>query len=168
MRQAVLRHEGCLAQLPRAERRVLSLRAGVGIDHVRSRAEVVRITGLKRTRVVAIERSGMKRLSTLARAGRCASASGSPATSVDGTSAPAPRRPSASAQLRRSPRIAVHHEREASREPAPRPQPSSGDSRPLLGTPDDARDLAPIVLAVALAAVLFALIRQARKEHLSD
>jgi hypothetical protein len=168
LRQAVLRHEGCLAQLPRAERRVLRLRAGVGIDHVRSRADVMRITGLSRKRVVAIERSAMKRLSTLARAGRCGSAPGSSTTSVDGTSAAAPRRPSASAHLRQSPRIAVRHERNASREPAPRSQPSSGDSRPLLGTPDDARDLAPIVLAVALAAVLFALVRQARKEHLSD
>ena len=144
---------------------MLSLRAGVGIDHVRSRADVVRITGLSRKRVVAIERSGMKRLSTLARGGRCASAPGSSATGVYGTSAPAPRRPSSSAQLGRSPRMAVRHEREAGRKPAPQPQPSSGDSRPLLGAPDDARDLAPIVLAVALAAVLFALIRQARKEH---
>jgi hypothetical protein len=152
---------------------VLRLRAGVGIAHTRSRAEVVRITGLSRARVVAIERSGVRRLSALAGAGSCASAPGTAATSVDGPGAAATnvdgpgaaaaRRPSASADLRPSPHIAVLGERDSNSEPAPPPESSSRDGRPFLHAPDSAIDLAPIVLAVGLAALLFALIREARR-----
>ena len=162
----MLRNQGCLARLPQAERRVLRLRAGVGIAHPRSRAQVMRITGLSRKRVIAIERSGMKRMRTMAQAGDCGRGSGAATESTQAT--PAAGAPGRNADLRHSPRIAVRGEREAGGAPAPQPESPPGEHRPLLGAPDDARDLAPIVLAVALAALLFVLIRQARKEHLSD
>jgi len=65
----VLAHQGCLGQIPAGERRVLTLRAGVGRARPRSRAQVQRITGLRRARIAALERSGLRRLRSLAHAG---------------------------------------------------------------------------------------------------
>jgi hypothetical protein len=67
----VVRLQGCLGRVPRAERRVLVLRAGVGIARTRSRAEVARITGLRRARVTRLERRGLRHLRALGRAGAC-------------------------------------------------------------------------------------------------
>jgi hypothetical protein len=72
LRRAVVRLQGCLARVPRAERRVLVLRAGIGIAHTRSRATVARITGLRRSRVARLERRGLHHLRALGRAGACA------------------------------------------------------------------------------------------------
>jgi len=66
--------------MPRAERRVLALRAGVGIARTRSRAEVARITGLRRARIARVERRGLARLRALARAGACARMNERPAS----------------------------------------------------------------------------------------
>ena len=58
LRRTVLRFHGCLSRVPRSERRVLSLRAGVGRLRPHPRSEVARITHLRRARVVMLERRG--------------------------------------------------------------------------------------------------------------
>jgi len=87
LRHAVLRFQGCLPRVPRAERRVLTLRAGVGVARAHSRSEVARITHLRRARVVTLERRGLRRLHALDRAGACqdarqATPSGAPASTA--------------------------------------------------------------------------------------
>jgi hypothetical protein len=163
----VLRHEGCLGRLARDERRVLRLRAGVGIAHPRSRAEVVRITGLRRARVVALERSGMKRLQSLVRTGGCASGPADTTTAQPGGTpaerAGTPAAPPLSATVRHAPRLVVLGARDSKGDREPAAERPSGDSRPFLHGPDSALDLAPVLVAVALAALLFVLIREARR-----
>jgi hypothetical protein len=160
LRRAVLGHEGCLGRMPNDERRVLSLRAGVGIDRTRTRAEVQRLTGLSPTRVVAIERRGIERLRGLARTGACASAAGAAALP------PIPGRVG-------DPRIAVpgisvlgERESRAGVTPTASPPPPTGSpdaGRTLLHAPDSAMDFAPVLLFVVLAAVVFAVVREARR-----
>jgi hypothetical protein len=67
----VVQLQGCLGRVPRLERRVLVLRAGVGIGHTRSRARVARITGLRRASVARLERRGLRKLRALGRSGAC-------------------------------------------------------------------------------------------------
>jgi hypothetical protein len=146
--------------MPNVERRVLSLRAGVGIGHTRSRAQVQRLTGLSRARVVAIERRGIERLRGLARGGACASTAGTAALrQVPGRGAD-PRIA--------GPRISVLGDRESNADatpPAPSPPPTGSPDagRTLLHAPDSAMDFAPILLFVALAALVFAVVREARR-----
>ena len=163
LRHAVLDHEACLGRMPRGERRVLTLRAGVGIAHPRSRAQVQRITGLRRTRITALERSGLQRLRSLAQAGGCGQATSAarrglaPVTGVsrargipDGTSIP---------------RIAVLGARESNGAGTP-PSPPTGSpdpEQPLLHAPDSAVDLGAILLFVLLAGFVFAAVREARR-----
>jgi hypothetical protein len=164
LRRAVLSHEACLGQMPRGERRVLTLRAGVGLAHPRSRAQVQRITGLPRTRVAALERSGLRRLRSLAQADGC----GQVASTARGALAPptgvSPAR--AIANGASIPRIGVLGERQssASVDAAPPPPDGSSDSgRALLHAPDSAVDLGPILLFVLLAGFVFAAVREARR-----
>jgi hypothetical protein len=82
LRRAVVRLQGCLGQLPHLERRVLVLRAGVGIGHPRSRARVARITGLRRARVARLERRGLRQLRALGRAGACPVSTGAAQTTT--------------------------------------------------------------------------------------
>ncbi|MEN3280368.1 MAG: hypothetical protein V7607_1508 [Solirubrobacteraceae bacterium] len=146
--------------MPNDERRVLSLRAGIGIERTRTRAEVQRLTGLSRTRVAAIERRGIERLRGLARTGACASAAGAAAL---------PPIPGRVGDPRiAGPRISVLGERESSASvtppaSAPPPTGSPDAGRTLLHAPDSAMDLAPILLFVALAALVFAVVREARR-----
>jgi hypothetical protein len=159
LRRTVLGHDGCLGRMPRAERRVLTLRAGVGIDRTRSRAEVARLTGLKRVRVGALERRGMARLRALVDAGACAAGGSAPSE----VSAGGARDRGAS-----TPRTAVHGQREFSVAQPPRASAAESparddDGRPLLHTPDSARDFAPVLAALALAALVFVLAREARR-----
>lgn len=163
LRRAVLDHEACLGQMPRGEHRVLSLRAGVGIAHPRSRAQVQRITGLRRTRIVALERSGLQRLRSLAQAGGCGQATSAargdlaPVTGVSRE-----HRISDGASI---PRIAVLGARESDGAETP-PSPPTGSpdpERPLLHAPDSALDLGPILLFVLLAGFVFAAVREARR-----
>jgi hypothetical protein len=159
----VLANQACLGQIPAGERRVLKLRAGVGLARPRSRALVQRITGLRRARVAALERSGLKRLRSLARAGcaRGGAASGADPTQVGATRKADP--PVATQQ----PQIAVRGERATSASRTPRTAPadnaSHGDGRPFLHTPNSPLDFAPIVLAFGLAVLLFAFVREARR-----
>jgi hypothetical protein len=163
LRRAVLGHEACLGQMPRGERRVLTLRAGVGLAHPRSRAQVQRITGLPRTRVAALERSGLQRLRSLAQAGACGqSASASPGEVAPVTGVSGARGIPDGAAI---PRIAVLGASEsngAGTPPAP-PTGSPDAERPLLHAPDGAVDLAPAILFVLLAGLVFAAVREARR-----
>jgi hypothetical protein len=163
LRRAVLGHEACLGRMPRGERRVLTLRAGVGIAHPRSRAQVQRITGLRRTRIAALERSGLQRLRSLAQAGGCGQATSparrglAPVTGVRGA-----REIADGASI---PRIAVLGARESNGAGTPpsRPTGSPDPGRPLLHAPDSAVDLGPILLFVLLAGFVFAAVRDARR-----
>jgi hypothetical protein len=163
LRRAVLGHEACLGQMPRSERRVLTLRAGVGLAHARSRAQVQQITGLPRTRVAALERSGLQRLRSLAQAGGCGQASSAapggvaPVTGVSGA-----RRIPDGASI---PRIAVLGARESNGPGTPPPPPTGSPDaqRPLLHAPDSAVDLAPAILFVLLTGLVFAAVREARR-----
>jgi hypothetical protein len=163
LRRTVLGHEACLGQMPRSERRVLTLRAGVGLAHPRSRAQVQRITGLPRTRVTALERSGLRRLRSLAQAGGCGQAtSATPDGVAPVTGVSDARRIPDGASI---PRIAVLGAREsngAGTPPAP-PTGSPDAQRPLLHAPDGAVDLAPAILFVLLAGLVFAAVREARR-----
>jgi hypothetical protein len=164
LRRAVLSHKACLGQMPRGERRVLTLRAGIGLAHPRSRAQVQRITGLRRTRIAALEVSGLQRLRSLAQAGGC----GQAAFTDRGGLAP-PTGVSAARGIANGAsisRIGVlgHRESSASVTPAPPPPDGSSDSgRPLLHAPDSAVDLGPILLFVLLAGFVFAAVREARR-----
>jgi hypothetical protein len=164
LRRAVLSHEACLGQMPRGERRVLTLRAGVGLAHTRSRAQVQRITGLPRTRVAALERSGLRRLRSLAQAGGCGqAASTTPGALAPPTGVSAARAIANGASI---PRIGVLGERQSSASVTTAPPPSDGSSdsgRPLLHAPDSAVDLGPILLFVLLAGFVFAAVREARR-----
>jgi hypothetical protein len=163
LRRTVLGHEACLGQMPRSERRVLTLRAGVGLAHPRSRAQVQRITGLRRARIAALERSGLQRLRSLAQAGGCghaASAAPDGVTPVTGVSGARGIPDGGSI-----PRIAVlgaHESDGAGTAPAP-PAGSPDSQRPLLHAPAGAVDLAPAILFVLLAGLVFAVVREARR-----
>jgi hypothetical protein len=163
LRRAVLGHEACLGQMPRGERRVLTLRAGVGLAHPRSRAQVQRITGLPRTRVAALERSGLQRLRSLAQAGGCGQAASAAPDGVAPVTGVSDARgiPDGAA----IPRIAVLGASESNgAETPPAPPTGSPDAqRPLLHAPDGAVDLAPAILFVLLAGLVFAAVREARR-----
>jgi hypothetical protein len=62
----------CLDDLSPAQRRVLTLRAGVGAGPPRSRGGVARRLNITVRRVVRLERTGLRRLRTLAGSGGCA------------------------------------------------------------------------------------------------
>jgi hypothetical protein len=163
LRRTVLGHEACLGQMPRGERRVLTLRAGVGLAHPRSRAQVQRITGLRRTRVAALERSGLQRLRSLAQAGGCGqAASAAPGAVAPVTGVSGARGIPDGASV---PRIAVLGARESNGPgtPAKPPTGSPTAQQPLLHAPDDAVDLAPAILFVLLAGLVFVAVREARR-----
>jgi hypothetical protein len=157
----VLGHEVCLGQMPRNERRVLALRAGLGIGRTRSRAEVERLTGLSRKRVVAIERRGIKRLRALTQTGACGNAAAAAGTGVEAAGGGMRRGSDGAAP----PQIAVLGQRDSNGAATPPPPPSgSPDSgRTLLHAPDSAVDLAPALLFVLLAGLVFALVRESRR-----
>jgi hypothetical protein len=160
----VLANQGCLGQIPASERRVLTLRAGVGHARPRSRALVQRMTGLRRARVAALESSGLRRLRSLAHAG-CAgggAASGAQPNQVGAAPGADPR--TGAPQPQPQPRIAVRGERAASASRTPRATNTShSGGLPLLHTPDSPLDFAPIVVAFGLAVLLFAFVREARR-----
>jgi hypothetical protein len=62
----------CLDDLSAGQRRVLSLRAGLGAGPPRSRTGVARRLRISERRVVRLERTGLRRLRVLDRAGACA------------------------------------------------------------------------------------------------
>jgi hypothetical protein len=74
LRKTIKRLQGCLGSLRGLERRVLVLRAGVGAGPPRTRSRVARRLDLSTRRVTRLERRGVRRLRSLAGAGRCGGA----------------------------------------------------------------------------------------------
>jgi Sigma-70, region 4 len=93
LRNAVRRFRGCLDGLTQLERKVLVLRAGLGVERPHTRSRVARLLDLQTRRVGRVERSGLRRLRVLGRSGACVAA---PTT---GGSAPAPASVSAAPRL---------------------------------------------------------------------
>jgi hypothetical protein len=80
LERTVTRLRGCLSSLAAGERRVLVLRAGLGLRAPMSRVRVAQRLRLGVTRVRQIERRGLRRLGAAGRAGSCSPA-GAAATS---------------------------------------------------------------------------------------
>jgi hypothetical protein len=167
LRRAVVRLQGCLARVPRAERRVLTLRAGIGIARTRSRAEVARITGLHRARVARLERRGLRQLRALGRAGGCAVSSGGAETAFAGVPAggsthsggPAGRGGVLAERGSDASPTPTSHEAES----ASRPKANLPIARPELGGAGDEFDLAIVFIPLAVLAFVLVMIREARR-----
>ena len=170
LRRDVERLQGCLASVPRSERRVLALRAGVGRARPHSRTEVARITHLKRKRVVTLERRGLRRLRALARAGVCGGAGGSSTAAAmppgTGTALPPGGGPSGDRGAVR----AEHHSSAPSKDGAggeaegerKRPTAELSISRPL-PPGGDSFDLALVLAPLAVLAFLLVITREIRR-----
>jgi hypothetical protein len=99
LRETVSRAGRCLDDLSTGQRRVLTLRAGVGAGPPRSRALVARRLDISVKRVVRLERTGLRRLRSLAARGGCApatttlaAATTAPSTAVAPNAEPEPQR----------------------------------------------------------------------------
>jgi hypothetical protein len=166
LRRTVLRFHGCLSRVPRSERRVLSLRAGVGRLRAHTRSEVARITHLRRARVIALERRGLRRLRALNRAGVCqdAAAPTTAVTAAPGTGAPLP---PAGGTAQRSAVLAEHHSSAASRDSGSQGKPERAElsiSRPSTSGPSGSSfDLALILGPLAFLAFLLVITREVRR-----
>jgi hypothetical protein len=86
LRETVAKTSGCLDDLASAERRVLTLRAGVGAGRPQSRRGVARRLDISVRRVARLENAGLRHLRRLGARGGCAPAS---TTVVSGATAPA-------------------------------------------------------------------------------
>jgi hypothetical protein len=177
LRRAVVRLQGCLGRVPRAERRVLRLRAGVGIDHTRSRADVARITGIRRARVASLERRGLRRLRALERAGACAPASTSStiapgtmaAVPVSGSGAPPADAPQSSGDTKDRGQVLAERQSGSSKPAKPA---NEGDASPSLRVPlghisgsgsSSSFDFTYVLIPLALAFLAFVLVRELRR-----
>lgn len=69
LRRAVRALRGCLTSLPATERKVLELRAGLGLDRPRTRKRVAELTHLSLEQVRRLERSGLRHLRSLGNGG---------------------------------------------------------------------------------------------------
>jgi hypothetical protein len=85
LRETVAKTSGCLDDLSSAERRVLTLRAGVGAGRPQSRRGVARRLDISVRRVARLEKAGLRHLRRLGARGGCAPAS---TTVVSGATAP--------------------------------------------------------------------------------
>ena len=172
LRRTVLRFHGCLSRVPRSERRVLSLRAGVGRLRPHTRSEVARITHLRRARVISLERHGLRRLRALDRAGACQDAGGHDDRGDAGAryrhrrcrrpAAPASAAPSWPS-ITRAPRARTAARR-ASRSGA-----ELSISRPSTSSPGGSSfDLALVLGPLAFLAFLLVITREVRRTELGD
>jgi hypothetical protein len=167
LRRTVLRFHGCLARVPRSERRVLSLRAGVGRLRPHTRTEVARITHLPRARVVKLERRGLRRLRALNRAGACqdAGATTTVAMAAPGTGTAVP--PAAGGSGQRSGVLAEHHSSASSKDGGSQGKPERGElsiSRPATSGPAGSSfDLALVLGPLAFLAFLLVITREVRR-----
>jgi hypothetical protein len=75
VRRNVRRFAGCLGRLPSRQRKVLTLRAGIGSQSPSTRRRVARRLDLSAARVAGIERRGLRALRALGRGGGCGAAS---------------------------------------------------------------------------------------------
>ena len=168
-----MRLQGCLASVPRSERRVLALRAGVGRARPHSRTEVARITHLKRKRVVTLERRGLRRLRALARAGSLRRRRGSP-TSVamaPGTGSALP--PGGGPSGDRGCVLGEHHSSAESKDggvaEGQRKPPTAELSISRPSAPGgDSFDLALILAPLAVLAFLLVITREVRRGRLAE
>jgi hypothetical protein len=153
--------------VPRSERRVLSLRAGVGRLRPHTRSQVARITHLERGRVIELERRGLRRLRALNRAGACQDA-GAPTTTAT-VAAPGTGTPAAPTGTPggRSAVLAEHHSSAASKDSGSAGKPERAQlsiSRPLTGIiGDHSFDLALILGPLAFLAFLLVIAREVRR-----
>ncbi|MGZ6643721.1 MAG: hypothetical protein ACXVFT_18095 [Solirubrobacteraceae bacterium] len=165
LRRTVLRFHGCLSRVPRSERRVLSLRAGVGRLRAHTRSEVARITHLRRARVVQLERRGLRRLRALNRAGACQDAGATTAvTAAPGTGTPVP---PAGTSGQRGAVLAEHHSSAASKGNGSQGRPERAElsiSRPSTGLAGGSSfDLALVLGPLAFLAFLLVITREVRR-----
>jgi hypothetical protein len=163
LRRAVLRFQGCLSRVPRAERRVLSLRAGIGAARTHSRTEVARITHLRRARVIRLERRGLRRLHALARAGACQDTEATSAMAPAGTGTALP---PGSTPGGRGAVLAEHHSSDSEdggSEGQRKPNAELSISRPS-GIPGGGSfDLALVLAPLAVLAFLLVMTREVRR-----
>jgi hypothetical protein len=166
LRRTVLRFHGCLSRVPRSERRVLSLRAGVGRLRPHTRSEVARITHLPRARVIKLERRGLSRLRALNRAGACqdAAATTTVAMPAPGTGTPVP---PAGGSAQRSGVLAEHHSSASSKDGGSQGKPERAElsiSRPATSGPGGSSfDLALVLGPLAFLAFLLVITREVRR-----
>jgi hypothetical protein len=163
LRDTVMRFAGCLDSVPSSERRVLSLRAGVGAEATRTRTQVAHITGLTNHRVAVLERRGLKKLRGLGRSGRCASAASSESTgALAGTTAPALPGGGSTSALGERDTPQRHSAASATKPPTAR---DVAVDHPLVNLGSAPVDLAPIILAIGLAALLVVVLRETRRQR---
>jgi hypothetical protein len=165
LRRTVLRFHGCLSRVPRSERRVLSLRAGVGRLRPHTRSEVARITHLRRARVIKLERRGLRRLRALNRAGACQDA-GAPTTAVTAAPGTGTSVPPSGGSGQRGGVLAEHHSSAASRDSGSQRKPEQAElsiSRPSTGGPGGSFDLALVLGPLAFLAFLLVITREVRR-----
>ena len=175
LRSRVRRFEACIGALPRSQRRVLRLRAGVGGERPQTRRRVARTLQVSTRRVRRLEHRGIRRLRGLARAGHCSAdehgivgggddgggtiqaLGGLAATGLGGLiAARALRGLSGTAPDR----VEVKSERESSGDTTRKPGPADAGAEPLKPRPPgailerDGRDLTLPLLLLAMAAAL--------------
>jgi hypothetical protein len=167
LRRAVLRFQGCLSRVPRAERRVLMLRAGVGTAKTHSRTEVARITHLRRARVITLERRGLRRLHALGRAGACqdTQATSATATAGDGGALPPGSTPSGRGAV-----LAEHHSsdgKSGGSQGHAKPSAELSISRPLRipGEGGGSFDLALVLAPLAVFTFVLVTMREVRRDR---
>lgn len=163
LRRSVLRFQGCLSQIPRSERRVLTLRAGVGSSRAHSRTEVARITHLRRARVITLERRGLRRLHTLGRTGTCQDAQTASAAAPVATAATPP---TGSAPDGRGAVPAEHQvsdSKAAGAQAHHKPTAELAISRPAIAPGTSGFDLTLVFAALGLLAFVFVVTREVKR-----
>jgi hypothetical protein len=152
--------------VPRSERRVLSLRAGVGRLRPHTRSEVARITHLRRARVIVLEHHGLSRLRALNRAGACQEA-GAPTTTMTAAPGTGTPLPPAGGSGQRSAALAEHQSSAASRDSGSQGKPERAElsiSRPSTSGPSGGSfDLALVLGPLAFLAFLLVITREVRR-----
>jgi sigma-70-like protein len=161
----VLSFQGCLGNVPQTERRVLELRAGVGISRARTRAEVARLTGLPRKRVARLEHRGLKRLQSLSDVGSCtaaasATSAGAPIGVAGGLVPPASAGDAPSIGVRGA-RPTAHSSE--SKSPNHESAIEAAIDRPIIHGLGHALDLGPLLVAFALGGLCYVVVRELRR-----
>jgi hypothetical protein len=164
----VLAFQACLGSVPRKERRVLELRAGVGSADTHSRAEVARLTGLRRSSVARLERRGLKRLRTLANGGTCAGATRvTPTTTATPTAAVGSTAPGANAGADQHSGILTvhktHHSADSKASDDHQSAIEAAIERPVIQAMGHTLDLGPLLVAFALGGLLYFVVREVRR-----
>jgi hypothetical protein len=177
LRATVAEASGCLGDLSAGQRRVLTLRAGVGAGPPRSRGAVAKRLDVSERRVARLERAGLRRLRTLDRAGACSppevvpahaahGSSAMPAGAVHGSSAGAAHGPAATMPAGPTPGPAGStHARGPERDAAPRVVPPAGGvmGQSATNTPGTIDLTLPLIL-LALVGIALVVVRARRHE----